>query len=231
MNCELKKLVDYALVDGHFKDKEKQVLFKRAQDSGFDIDELEMMLDGKLHEINKTSGPRVNKCPSCREIMSSHSKVCPSCDYVLNSESIDDSERLEDAIKRFEDSVYSLKAVPKHGVYGIFNTVILIIITGGLYIIYKKLIKKESLFDRYAPVNERVLDVTEAQIRSLQTKYGDDQKISGYISKLTLELARQIKNLSYGSRDMEDKVDEIISKYIDKLIIKKNSLRQKKWQS
>lgn len=193
MNRELEKLVDYAIVDGYITDKEKQVLIKKAQASGFDIDELEMILEGKLHEINRSSRPQINKCPSCGDIINGLSKVCPSCDYVLNSEPVTNTETLQDDIKRLEDSVYSLKAVPKPGASGIFNAVVLIIITGGLYIVYKKLIKKESLFDRYAPINERILAVTQMQTGSLQNKYGSDQNISNYINKLLTERDAIIK--------------------------------------
>jgi hypothetical protein len=193
MNAELEKLVNYALVDGYITDKEKQVLVKKAQAAGFDLDELEMILEGRLYEINKATKPKVNKCPSCGEIISGLSKVCPSCDYVLNSEPLNDSETLQDDIKRLEDSIYSIKFVPKPGSSAIFNSVILIIITGGLYILYKKFIKKEILFDRYAPLNERIVAVTELQIRNLENKYGEDQKISNYINQLVTERDAIIK--------------------------------------
>lgn len=187
MNQELEKLVDYALVDGYITDKEKQVLFKKAQSQGFDTDELDMILEGKLFEINKAGKPAVNKCPNCGEIMSGLSKVCPSCDYVINSQTVSDNESVNDSIRRLEESVYALRAMPQPGVSPIIASVILIIFTSGLYIIYKKLIKKEALFDRFAVVNQKIVAVTDMQVRSLQTKYGDDEKISKYVNDLVTE--------------------------------------------
>lgn len=63
----------------------------------------------------------------------------------------------------------------------------LIIITCGLYIVYKKLVKKEALFDRYAFINEKIIASTDSQIRKLRTKYGADQKIAAYINERIAE--------------------------------------------
>ncbi|MXN93161.1 hypothetical protein GR160_18185 [Flavobacterium sp. Sd200] len=187
MNRDLEKLVEYALADGYISDKERQVLFKKAADAGFDTDELEIILNGKLHEISQANTPKINKCPSCGEIMSGLSKVCPSCNYITTSEPINDNESLQDGLKKLEDSIYALKTFPKPGASSVFNSVVLIVITGGFYIIYKKLIKKENLFDRYALINEKTTTIIERQVNNLKTKYGNDQDINGYIDKLILE--------------------------------------------
>lgn len=44
-NEQLEKLIDYALADGELTEKEKQVLFKKAESMGVDLDEFEMVLD------------------------------------------------------------------------------------------------------------------------------------------------------------------------------------------
>src|SRR5690606_14505719 len=90
MNQELEKLVDYAITDGYITDKEKKVLLKKAEQQGFDIDELELILDGRLYEAQQKQNknkPTVSKCPSCGEIMSGMNRVCPSCNYIIHSES------------------------------------------------------------------------------------------------------------------------------------------------
>ncbi|KGO93743.1 zinc ribbon domain-containing protein [Flavobacterium subsaxonicum] len=187
MNPELQKLVEYALADGYITDKEKQVLIKKAQNLGFDIDELEMILEGKLYEINKSSRPKVDKCPSCGEILSGLSRVCPSCDYVLYSESKVDIQTLDEMTRSLDSSITALRSVPKTGASEIFKSVLKIIFTAGLYIIYKKLIKKEALFDRHAYINERIIASTDSQAATLRTKYGDDQKINTYINNKLAE--------------------------------------------
>ena len=55
-NEQLEKLIDYALADGELTEKEKQVLFKKAESMGVDLDEFEMVLDARLFE--KQKGPR-----------------------------------------------------------------------------------------------------------------------------------------------------------------------------
>ena len=46
----LEKLIDLALADGELTEKEKQVLFKKAESMGIDLDEFEMVLDARLHQ-------------------------------------------------------------------------------------------------------------------------------------------------------------------------------------
>lgn len=193
MNPELQKLVEYALVDGYITDKERKVLTKKALSQGFDLDELDMILEGKLHTLNSSNRLKVNKCPSCGEILVGLSRVCPSCDYVLHSESTQNVQTLDEMMRSLNSSVVSLKIVPKTGISLIFNSVLKTIITGGLYIIYKKLIKKEALFDRYAYINERLLASINSQAASLRLKYGDDPKINTAINESLAETNTIIK--------------------------------------
>lgn len=50
---QLEKLIELALVDGIITDKKKQILFKKAELEGIDLDEFEMVLEAKVFEINK----------------------------------------------------------------------------------------------------------------------------------------------------------------------------------
>ena len=67
---KIEELINAALADGVLTEKEKQVLFKRAESMGIDLDEFEMVLQSKLYdkqkEIDKakagsTASPR--SCP------------------------------------------------------------------------------------------------------------------------------------------------------------------------
>ena len=49
-NEQIEKLIEMALMDGELTEKEKQVLFKKAEAMGIDLDEFEMVLDAKLFE-------------------------------------------------------------------------------------------------------------------------------------------------------------------------------------
>lgn len=45
---KLETLITAALADGVLTDKEKQILFKKAEAMGIDLDEFELVLDGRL---------------------------------------------------------------------------------------------------------------------------------------------------------------------------------------
>ena len=51
MHPEIEKLIDLALADGQLTDKERNVILKKATELGVDTDEVEMVLDGKLHQL------------------------------------------------------------------------------------------------------------------------------------------------------------------------------------
>ena len=50
---QLERLIESALADGVLTDKEKAVLFKKAQSKGIDLEEFEMVLEARLYELNK----------------------------------------------------------------------------------------------------------------------------------------------------------------------------------
>ncbi len=51
----LEQLINLALSDGELSEKEKQVLFKKAEAEGIDLDEFEMVLDSKLKLLQNSS--------------------------------------------------------------------------------------------------------------------------------------------------------------------------------
>ena len=52
-NEKLEALITAALADGVLTEKEKQILFKKAEAMGIDLDEFEMVLDARLVELKK----------------------------------------------------------------------------------------------------------------------------------------------------------------------------------
>jgi len=109
-NPVLENLIEMALADGELTEKEKQVLFKRAQAQGIDLDEFEMVLDAKLYEKKKSlqaatpappqppippiqptqSAPKsdkigdIRKCPNCGSMIGSFVMMCPDCGYEFS---------------------------------------------------------------------------------------------------------------------------------------------------
>lgn len=96
---ELEMLIDAALADGQLTEKEKQVLFRRAQSEGIDLDEFEMILDARLLKQKKAQqanaaaaapmpqsnkfGGEVKKCPACGATYVAGTAVCPECGYAF----------------------------------------------------------------------------------------------------------------------------------------------------
>lgn len=93
-NEQIESLISAALADGMLTEKEKQVLFKKAQAQGIDLDEFEIILDARLVELEKAekakaaaAAPKSNKlgdvkkCPNCGAIVQSYLGACPECGY------------------------------------------------------------------------------------------------------------------------------------------------------
>ena len=113
-NEELENLIDAALADGVLTEKEKQILFKKAQTMGVDLDEFEMVLDARLVKLKKaeqekaaSSAPKSNKlgdvkkCPACGAMVQSYQGSCPECGYAFeNLDANSSSQRLSDAINK-----------------------------------------------------------------------------------------------------------------------------------
>ena len=93
-NEQIDSLINLALTDGDLTEKEKQILFKKAESLGIDLDEFEMVLEAKLFDKKKTlqeatnkthAAPKsdkfgvVKKCPSCGAITQSFSTKCLDC--------------------------------------------------------------------------------------------------------------------------------------------------------
>lgn len=94
---KIEALISAALADGVLTEKEKQVLFKRAEAEGIDLDEFEMVLDARLVELEKAekekaekSAPKstkygdVRKCPVCGAMVPALAGVCPECGYEFS---------------------------------------------------------------------------------------------------------------------------------------------------
>lgn len=89
-NEQIENLIDLALLDGDLSEKEKQILYKKAEGLGIDLDEFEMVLQAKLFEKQKnekanTASPKsdklgdVRKCPACGAIAETFATKCADC--------------------------------------------------------------------------------------------------------------------------------------------------------
>jgi hypothetical protein len=97
---KIENLIKIALADGEITEKEKQILFKKAEEEGIDLDEFEMVLDGKLFEKKQSlinietpvpSAPKsdkygdVKKCPACGAMVGSFQTECTDCGHEFSN--------------------------------------------------------------------------------------------------------------------------------------------------
>lgn len=113
-NEQIEKFIELALADGVLTEKEKQVLFKKAEAAGIDLDEFELVLDAKLFERNQAktvippvSAPKsdkfgdVKKCPACGAVVESFQTTCGECGYEFrNIEANKTIQRLSETLNR-----------------------------------------------------------------------------------------------------------------------------------
>jgi len=121
-NEELEKLIEMALMDGVLTEKEKQILFKKAESFGIDLDEFEMVLEAKLFEKQKsdkpvTAAPKsdklgdVRKCPACGAIVETFATKCQDCgtefrNIEASKNIIKFFEKLDEVESNRKDSFY-----------------------------------------------------------------------------------------------------------------------------
>ncbi|MDB0062686.1 hypothetical protein N9F27_01165 [Crocinitomicaceae bacterium] len=98
-NEQIENLINLALADGELTEKEKQILFKKAEVAGIDLDEFEMVLDAKLFQKQQTvkaaapsvAAPKsdkfgdVKKCPACGALSQSFQTKCSDCGHEFSN--------------------------------------------------------------------------------------------------------------------------------------------------
>ncbi len=91
MHPEIEKLIDLALADGQITEKERNVILKKAAELGVDADEVEMTIDGRLHQMQATQTKptkekvgNIKTCPACGASVKAMALICSGCDHEFN---------------------------------------------------------------------------------------------------------------------------------------------------
>ncbi len=108
MRKEIEKMIRFATEDGSITDKEREIIMRKAQEMGADIDEVEIMLENELAKhykiveapksIEKRPKEKIRKCPRCGAVVTDSSLSCPECGYSFSEQ----SAASEDAQKQIE---------------------------------------------------------------------------------------------------------------------------------
>jgi len=90
MHPEIEKLIELALADGVLTEKEKSVILRKAELLGEDVDEVEMILEGKLAQTRKQptlsttqKQGTVKKCPACGASLGALASSCAECGHEI----------------------------------------------------------------------------------------------------------------------------------------------------
>lgn len=114
MHQEIEKLIDLALADGQITDKERKVILKKATELGLDLDEVEMILDGKQHQLEANKPKQKEKvgnikiCPACGSSIKGMDIECSDCGHEFQNKKANKSisdliEKLEKEDNKFYD--------------------------------------------------------------------------------------------------------------------------------
>ena len=120
MHPEIEKLIDLALADGQITEKERNVIIKKAGELGVDANEVEMTLDGKLHQLEaskpkqKEIAGNITKCPACGGIVKSFLINCQDCGHEFQNIAINES--LLNFITKLENEETKIYQNVKYGI-------------------------------------------------------------------------------------------------------------------
>ena len=88
MNQEIEQLIELALADGQLTEKERTVIINKSKSLGIVQDEVEMIIDGKLHQLetartksNKEKIGNIKTCPACGSTIKSMILACEDCGH------------------------------------------------------------------------------------------------------------------------------------------------------
>lgn len=175
---EVKKLISLALAGGQIT---KQQFLTIQTELGLNKAEIERMLNVRFDQLTSTENTlKTNdiKCPGCGNFITGLSKVCPSCGYVINI-----NNELTNEVRKLEDAIIELKAIPAPNAVNTFIKILLCCGSAGIYIVYKKLYKKEYIFN----TNNQAFNVAVAKVdleeRMLKNTYGEDSAVKKIIEE------------------------------------------------
>ena len=123
MHLEIEKLIDLALADGQITEKERNVILKKAAELGVDADEVEMTLDGKLHQLEASKPKQKEKvgniktCPACGAEVKALKLKCDDCEHeFINNSSNSNLTQLEKKLAsvKADDDEKRVKIITDH---------------------------------------------------------------------------------------------------------------------
>lgn len=122
---EFENLLKEYLTDGIITTKERQVLLKKAQQLGYDIDEVDLYIDAQQQKCDQAveaaaAKKRGKVCPRCGASVQSMQLTCPECGFEFNNE--DANANAKELMKLIEEANNTDKKIEIIRNYPIPNT-------------------------------------------------------------------------------------------------------------
>lgn len=114
---EFEDLLNEYLTDGIITSKERQVLLKKAQELGYDVDEVDLYIDAQQQKSDQAveaaaAKKRGKVCPRCGASIQSMQLTCPECGYEFNNKQSNSSaQKLMEKLESFNDETNSVKSL------------------------------------------------------------------------------------------------------------------------
>ena len=108
---ELDELIKEYLTDGVITSKERQVLLKKAQQMGLDVDEIDLYIDAQQQKVDQAvetakRNARGKTCPFCGAVIPLLADKCPECGKNITPEA---SKELEEIFDNLENALVEFK--------------------------------------------------------------------------------------------------------------------------
>ena len=100
-NEQLEQLIDAALIDGELTEKEKQILLKKAQAMGVDLDEFEMVLEARIFQSQSNKRSTIHASSYDERPSKALRTSTPQKTGKMSSQKL--SERLENPLSEYSD--------------------------------------------------------------------------------------------------------------------------------
>lgn len=109
---ELDELIKEYLTDGVITTKERQVLLKKAQQLGLDLDEVDLYIDAQQQKVDQEADLILRKskgkvCPFCGAPVPQLADKCPECGQFITPEA---SQELTEILDALEEALVDLKS-------------------------------------------------------------------------------------------------------------------------
>ena len=109
---ELDELIKEYLTDGIITSKERQVLLKKAQQMGLDVDEIDLYIDAQQQKVDQAAeatkrNARGKSCPFCGAVIPLLADKCPECGKNITPEA---NKELEEIFDNLENALVEFKS-------------------------------------------------------------------------------------------------------------------------